>query len=72
MKKYNRVTPIGIWTGKVMIGGHYIPKAKEMTENEYFIQGLIRGHGLPADRAMRDVWLKLKSIAVNAYYYVKQ
>ena len=65
MKKYNRVTPIGIWTGKVMIGGHYLPRPKQMTENEYFIQGLIRGHGLPADRAMRDVWLKLKSIVRN-------
>ena len=62
MKKYERVTPIGIWTGKVMIGGFYIPKAKAMTENEYFIQGLVRGRGLPIDRAMRDVWLKVKSM----------
>lgn len=62
MKKYERVTPIGIWTGKVMIGGFYIPKAKAMTENEYFIQGLVRGRGLPVDRAMRDVFLKVKSM----------
>ena len=62
MKKYERVTPIGIWTGKVMIGGHYQPKVKEMTENEYFIQGLVRGRGLPADQAVRDVWLKVKSM----------
>ena len=62
MKKYQRATPIGYYTGKVMIGGHYIPKAKQMTENEYFIQGLVRGRGLPPDRAMRDVWLKIKSM----------
>lgn len=62
MKKYERVTPIGIWTGKVMIGGHHLPKAKPMTENEYFIQGLIRGRGLPPDRAAKDVWLKIKSL----------
>ena len=62
MKRYERVTPIGIWTGKVMIGGHYLPKPKAMTENEYFIQGLIRGRGLPVDRAARDVWLKIKSM----------
>ena len=62
MKRYERVTPIGIWTGKVMIGGHYLPKPKAMTENEYFIQGLIRGRGLPVDRAVRDVWLKIKSM----------
>lgn len=65
MKRYERVTPIGVWTGKVMIGGHYLPKAREMTENEYFIQGLVRGRGLPADRAMRDVWLKVKSMFRN-------
>ena len=62
MKKYQRATPIGIWTGKVMIGGHYLPRAKAMTENEYFIQGLIRGRGLPPERALHDVWLKVKSI----------
>lgn len=62
MKPYNRVTPIGYNTGKVMIGGHYIPKAKEMTENEYFIQGIIRGKGLPAEVMARDIWLKIKSM----------
>lgn len=62
MKKYQRATPIGIWTGKVMIGGHYLPRAKAMTESEYFIQGLVRGRGLPPDRAVRDVWLKIKSM----------
>lgn len=65
MKKYERVTPIGIWTGKVMIGGHYLPRPKAMTENEYFIQGLVRGRGLPPERAMQDVWLKIKSIFRN-------
>jgi hypothetical protein len=62
MKKYERVTPIGIWTGKVMIGGHYQPKVKPMTENEYFIQGLVRGRGLPREVVARDVWLKIKSM----------
>ena len=62
MKKYERVTPIGIWTGKVMIGGHYQPKVKEMTDNECFMQGLIRNKGLPPDRVVRDVLLKIKSI----------
>ena len=62
MKRYERATPIGYWTGKVMIGGHYLPKPKAMTENEFFIQGIVRGRGLPADRAVRDVWLKIKSM----------
>lgn len=66
MKRYERVTPIGVWTGKVMIGGHYLPKPKAMTENEYFIQGIVRGKGLPADRAIKDVFLKIKSIFKGA------
>jgi hypothetical protein len=61
-KPYQRVTPIGYFTGKVMIGGHYLPKPKAMTENEYFIQGIVRGRGLPADRMARDIWLKVKSM----------
>ena len=64
-KSYQRVTPIGIWTGKVMIGGHYIPRPKQMSENEYFIQGLIRGHGLPPDRAVKDFLLKVKSLWIK-------
>ena len=62
MKKYERATPIGYYTGKVMIGGHYIPKAKQMTENEYFIQGIVLGRGLPIDVLVRDTWLKIKSL----------
>ena len=62
MKKYERVTPIGVWTGKVMIGGHYLPKARTMTENEYFIQGIVLGRGLPIDVRVRDTWLKIKSM----------
>ena len=65
MKPYNRVTPIGYNTGKVMIGGHYLPKPKAMTENEYFIQGIIRGKGLPAEVLARDIWLKLKSLIIK-------
>lgn len=62
MKKYERVTPIGYFTGKVMIGGHYLPRPKIMTDNECFIQGLVRGKGLPPDRALKDVFLKVKSM----------
>ena len=62
MKKYQRATPIGYFTGKVMIGGHYIPKPKAMTENEYFIQGIIRGKGLPVERRLGDILLKFKSM----------
>ena len=62
MKKYERVTPIGYFTGKVMIGGHYLPRPKTMTDNECFIQGLVRGKGLPPDRALKDVFLKVKSM----------
>jgi hypothetical protein len=60
--KYQRVTPIGYNTGKVIIGCHYLPKAKTMTENECFVQGIVRGHGLPPDRAVKDFLLKVKSI----------
>lgn len=45
MKPYNRVTPIGYNTGKIMIGGHYLPKPKEMTSSELFMQDLILGRG---------------------------
>ena len=62
MKQYQRVTPIGYFTGKVMIGGHYQPKVKNMTENECFIQGIVRGKGLPPERAAMDILLKIKSI----------
>lgn len=62
---YKRVTPIGYNTGKIVIGCAYIPKAKEMTENEFFIQGIVRGRGLPADRMAHDVWLKVKSLFIK-------
>lgn len=62
MKKYQRVTPIGIWTGKVMIGGHYQPPVKQMTENECFVQRLLRGRGLPVERRVVDLLLKFKSM----------
>lgn len=62
MKKYERVTPIGYWTGKVMIGGFYIPKAREMTENEYMIQSLVLGHKLPIETRLRGLFNKIKSV----------
>lgn len=65
MKEYERVTPIGYNTGKVIIGCHYIPRPKQMTENEYFIQSLVRGHGLPPDRALKDFLLKVKSLWIK-------
>lgn len=42
-KQYTRATPIGYNTGKIMIGGHYIPQPKQMTANEFFIQGVLLG-----------------------------
>lgn len=68
MKKYERVTPIGYNTGKVIIGCYYIPKAKQMTENEAFIQRIVRGRGLPPERMAHDVWLKIKSIVHRVIY----
>ena len=65
MKKYQRVTPIGYNTGKVIIGCHYIPKPKQMTEHELVVQGLLRGHGLRRERAVADAWRKVKSIVKN-------
>lgn len=62
MKKYDRITPIGYNTGKVIIGLSLIPKAREMTQNEAFIQNLVRGRGLPPERMAHDVWMKVKSI----------
>ena len=61
-KPYQRVTPIGYNTGKVMIGGHYLPRAKAMTENECFVQGLVLGRRLPLEVRTRDAWLKIKSL----------
>ena len=62
MKKYERVTPIGYWTGKVMIGGFYIPKAREMTQNEYMIQSLILGRKLPIETRLKGLSNKILSI----------
>ena len=68
-KKYERVTPVGYFTGKVMIGGHHLPKPKAMTEHEYFIQGLILGRKLPLEVRTRDFWLKIKSVFRNSHLY---
>lgn len=62
VKPYQRVTPIGYFTGKVMIGGHYLPKPKVMSDNECLVQGVMRGRGLPIERYTGDVLLKIKSI----------
>lgn len=40
---YKRVTDIGYNTGKIVIGGHYIPPKKQATSSEVFICGVLRG-----------------------------
>lgn len=60
--KYQRITSVGYNTGKVVIGCAYMPRAKDMTENECFVQNLVRGKGLPPEQAAKDIWLKVKSI----------
>lgn len=40
---YKRVTDIGYNTGKVVIGGHYIPPKKRATSSEVFLCGILRG-----------------------------
>ena len=65
MGKYTRATSVGYNTGKVIIGCCFIPKSKPMTQSEYFIQGIIRGRGLPAEVLARDIWLKLKSLIIK-------
>ena len=62
MRKYERVTPIGYWTGKVMIGGFYIPRAREMTQNEYMIQSLVLGRRLPIETRLKGLFRKILSI----------
>lgn len=44
--KYQRATPIGYNTGKIMIGGHYLPKPKQMTSSELSMQSLVLGRGV--------------------------
>jgi len=62
MKKYERVTPIGYFTGKVMIGGFYIPKARPMTDNECVIQSLVLGKTLPIEMRWKSLFSKIRSI----------
>lgn len=64
-KQYTRYTPVGYNTGKIIIGICYLPKPKQMTSNEYLIQGIVRGHGLPREQMLKDIWLKLKSICIK-------
>lgn len=61
-KPYERVTPIGYWTGKVMIGGFYIPPARKMTDNEILIQTLILGRTMPVEMRIKRFFNKFLSI----------
>lgn len=61
MGKYQRATPIGYNTGKVMIGGHYVPKAKQLTTNEFMIQGLLLGRGVEGTDLLSTITAQIKA-----------
>jgi len=60
-KQYTRATPIGYNTGKIMIGGHYIPKPKEMTSSELFMQGLVLGRGVEGTDLLSTITSQIKA-----------
>lgn len=60
-KAYVRATPIGYNTGKVMIGGHYIPKPKQMTSSELFMQSLVLGRGVEGTDILSTIIAQLKA-----------
>ena len=61
-KPYVRVTPVGYNTGKVMIGGFYIPKTRKMTDSEIMIQGVLLGQRLPIEVRLKELSNKILSI----------
>lgn len=61
MKQYIRATPIGYNTGKVMIGGHYIPKPKEMTSSELAMQSLVLGRGVEGTDLLSTITSQIKA-----------
>ena len=72
MKPYKRVTPIGVNTGKIIIGGHYIPKPKEMTSNEYFIQGLLLGRQIPIEVKVATITRQISSALKNTWTILRE
>lgn len=60
-KPYVRATPIGYNTGKIMIGGHYVPKPKQLTKNEFFIQGLLLGRGVAGTDFFSTITSQIKA-----------
>ena len=61
MKPYVRATPIGYNTGKVMIGGHYVPKPKEMTSSELSMQALVLGRGVAGTDLLSTITAQIKA-----------
>lgn len=59
--KYQRATPIGYNTGKIMIGGHYIPKPKEMTSSELAMQSLVLGRGVEGTDFLSTITAQIKA-----------
>lgn len=60
-KPYVRATPIGYNTGKVMIGGHYVPKPKEMTSSELSMQSLVLGRGVEGTDLLTTIIAQIKA-----------
>ena len=60
-KPYVRATPIGYNTGKVMIGGHYVPKPKEMTSSELSMQALVLGRGVEGTDLLSTITAQIKA-----------
>ena len=60
-KPYVRVTPIGYNTGKIMIGGHYLPKPKEMTSSELSMQSLVLGRGVEGTDFFSTIIAQIKA-----------
>lgn len=61
MKPYVRATPIGYNTGKVMIGGHYLPKPKQMTSSELSMQSLVLGRGVEGTDFFSTIIAQIKA-----------
>ena len=60
-KPYVRATPIGYNTGKVMIGGHYLPKPKQMTSSELSMQSLVLGRGVEGTDFFSTIIAQIKA-----------
>ena len=60
-KPYVRATPIGYNTGKVMIGGHYVPKPKEMTSSELSMQALVLGRGVEGTDLLSTITAQIRA-----------